>query len=151
MRRADNALSSTALMLLGLAIALYANDFGLGALEEPGAGFMPFLAGGAILLSAAVGLIEAFRSDQADGEPTWGGGGWKPQALVLAMVFAFGVLLEDVGFLLCSFLLVFLSMRFVGGERWRSALGWSFALAVCSYVVFVVWLKVDLPSGLFWL
>lgn len=149
MRRADYALSSAVLMLLGLAIALHARAFGLGALEDPGAGFMPFLAGGAILASAAIGLVEAFRSDKAGGESIWRIAEWEQQVLVLAMVFAYGVLLESIGFLLCSLLLVLLAMRFVGGERWRSALGWSLALSLCSYVVFVVWLKVDLPSGLF--
>lgn len=149
MRPVDSMVSSAALMLLGLAIAFYAPEFELGTLELPGAGFMPCLAGIVVFVSAALGFADAAKDKRRDGEALWRIDSLFQHALILVSIFAYGALLEWGGFLFCSFLLVLGSMRFNSGESWRSSLTWAALLAIGSYVVFVMWLKVDLPRGIF--
>lgn len=149
MRRVDGILSSGVLFLLGAAIAWYAPTFDLGTPEAPGPGFMPFLSGLAICAAALVGIVEAVRSGSAEAESPWHDGGLGKHAFLLGLVCVQAALLERIGFLACAFLLVFAAMRAVGGESWRSSALWASLLATASYVVFVVWLKVDLPRGIF--
>ncbi|MCL4182197.1 MAG: tripartite tricarboxylate transporter TctB family protein [Burkholderiaceae bacterium] len=149
MRRVDGILSSGVLLLLGAAIAWYAPTFDLGTLETPGPGFMPFLAGLIICAAALVGIVEALRSGCAEAGSPWHDEGLGKHAFLLGLVCVQAALLERIGFLACAFLLVFASMRVVGKESWRSSALWAVLLSAGSYVVFVMWLNVDLPRGIF--
>lgn len=149
MRALDDVVSSSVLFLFGLAIALYAPTFDLGTLDTPGPGFMPFLAAVVICVSAVVGFIEALRTRGNDGDSLWRFNRLGQHGLVLAMIFTYGAFLERAGFIVCSFLLVFASMHLTFQERWRSSALWAALIAMGSYLLFVVGLRVDLPRGIF--
>ncbi len=148
MRILDSAIASIALMLFGLAVAVYAREFDLGELDQPGSGFMPALAGAVIFFSAAVGLAQALRSHPPrDTSPVWQGGKFTPHAVVLAMVFMFGALIERVGFLTVSLLLVISAMRVFGRESWLISIAWAIGITLFSYLLLGVALKLELPRG----
>ena len=149
MRALDDMVSSCVLFLFGLAIALYAPAFDLGTLDTPGPGFMPLLAALVICVSAVAGFIEALRTGRNDGDSLWQFKRLGQHGLVLALIFAYGALLNRAGFIVCSFLLIFASMHFTFRERWRSSALWAALMAMGSYVLFVVGLRVDLPRGIF--
>lgn len=150
MRTVDSLAGSLALVLLGVAIAIYAREFDLGTFAQPGAGFMPALAGLVIAGSAAVGIFEAIRGHghAPQGEALWNLPTLWQHALVLAIVSAFGALLETVGFVLCAVVLIVVAARVLGREPWRDSLVWAVVLTAASYVLFAVLLKVELPRGL---
>lgn len=150
MRIVDSLAASLALVILGVAIAIYAREFDLGTFAQPGAGFMPAVAGLVIAGCAAVGIFEAIRGHghAPHGEALWRLATLWQQVLVLAIVFAFGALLEPVGFVPCAVVLIVVAARVLGRESWRNSLVWAAVLTAASYVLFAVLLKVELPRGL---
>ena len=66
----------------------------------------------------------------------------------LVALFAFGIALEYVGYLLSTFLFMFFIARLMEPKGWRTTALLALLTAVLSYVLFVVLLEVQLPKGL---
>ena len=67
-------------------------------------------------------------------------------ALLLVLA-AYTFLLDFLGYLICTFLLVLFMLRATDPQRWTVALSMALLTAVGSYVVFAIWLSVPLPRG----
>lgn len=63
-------------------------------------------------------------------------------AMVLATLF-----LNQLGYLLISFLLMTTLLRILGVKRWMLNLALSFLTGMVCYFLFVHWLKIPLPKG----
>jgi hypothetical protein len=57
--------------------------------------------------------------------------------------------MEPLGFLISTFLLMFLLFKITAPGKFISPLASSAAVVFLSYFIFFVWLKVPLPKG-FW-
>jgi putative tricarboxylic transport membrane protein len=66
--------------------------------------------------------------------------------LIGLLVYALG--LEPLGFLLATFALLLFFFTALQRQRWPVAVGGSLATALLTYLVFKVWLGVNLPGGL---
>ena len=64
------------------------------------------------------------------------------------MLLLYGVLMNTLGFIVCSLLLMLITVRYVGSQTWRGAIVVSIISSVGSYVLFEVWLSVPLPRGI---
>lgn len=62
---------------------------------------------------------------------------------------AYAFLLEKAGFVVSTFLLLFVLFKAVEHQGWRLAVGGSLAVAIASYAIFDRWLMLQLPKG-FW-
>ena len=118
----------------------------LGTIRNPGEGFFPWWTSVVIVLLALVLLTQALTSrpsanQQAPGRIA------KVTALLLVLA-AYTFLLDSLGYLLCTFLLVLFMLRATDTQRWPVALSMALLTAVGSYVVFAIWLSVPLPRGL---
>lgn len=148
MRRRDLA---TALFLFGFGLlaALEARTLSLGTPARPGPGFFPFYLGVLLCLIALVLILRA----------VWGANGgrmgeappserprWGKVLFTLAALLAYALVLETLGFLLTTTLLMLFLFRTVERQRWAVALGGSIATALCAYALFH-WLGVQLPSA----
>jgi hypothetical protein len=56
--------------------------------------------------------------------------------------------LERLGFLLATFVLLLFFFTALQRQHWLVALGGSVATSLATYLVFKVWLGVNLPAGL---
>lgn len=74
---------------------------------------------------------------------------WRKIIAVLAALIVYGVVLDRLGFLLSSFLLFIYLARIGGAPRWPSLIMIAGAVAVSSFVLFDLWLKITLPRGIF--
>jgi len=73
---------------------------------------------------------------------------WKKLIGVLTVMFLYALFLEILGFLVSTFLLlVFLFRAGMESQRWSVAIGGSAIASFCSYAVFELWLKTQLPRG----
>ena len=65
---------------------------------------------------------------------------------------AYALLLEKLGFLITAFLFLFVLFSAFDSRRWFFALGVSLLTISITYTLFVLVLRVELPSGLlrFW-
>ena len=114
----------------------------LGTFKEPGSGMLSFF-GGLALCALSVALI--YR-------------GWgvretqKPHSLrvVLALIslFAYALLLDTLGFIVATFLLVGILLRLGQPRPWWVLVGVSALSTFLAYLIFGVFLHVYFPRGL---
>jgi len=146
----NDQVSSGIWFLVSLIICLAALQYKIGTLSSPGSGFLPFLSGMAIGLFAAIGFIQAtLRKKRGE---IWlsflKGLRWEKALIILASLFAYGLLLGFLGFFLCTLLFIAFLLRAVVPQRWSLVVGGSVAIAVASYIVFDVLLKAQMPKGI---
>jgi len=142
--------SSLFWLVVAIGIVLLSMRYGVGTLHEPGPGFITFFAG-AIL--AFLSLLLFFSSIREKEKATglwelWAGLDVKKVLYVLGLLVAYTVLLRPGGFILCTFILLFLLFRVKGSYRIWTTLLVSFFVTGVSYLVFQVWLQVQLPKGI---
>ncbi len=122
----------------------------LGSWRDPGAGFLPLWSG---ILLALLSLIDYGQSrrkeDSPSEEPGVSGPRLKNLLWVVAALFGYSIFLEILGFLLTTFLLLLILLRAGEPQKWTVALGGSVTASLLSYVLFEVWLKTQLPKGIF--
>jgi putative tricarboxylic transport membrane protein len=136
---------ATLALALGAAAIFESAKLPLGTVRNPGEGFFPWWTSVVIVLLALVLVTQAltFRpsaSQQAPGRIA------KVTALLLVLA-AYTFLLDSLGYLLCTFLLVLFMLRATDAQRWPVALSMALLTALGSYVVFAIWLSVPLPRG----
>lgn len=159
--KAPDLVVSALLVALGAAFAGgAASGFPLmGEGGRIGSGFMPFVAG--VLLAvfgAMVGGEALLRrrpegAGEVEGEP--GGEGDEEEGSRYTVGVVFGLtllavlLIPVIGFLLSFGLLVFALVRFVEGGGWLLGVGMGVGSAVVTWLVFVLFLGIPLPMGIF--
>jgi putative tricarboxylic transport membrane protein len=74
---------------------------------------------------------------------------WKSLLVILGVLFGYALFLDFLGFLVSTFLLLVMLFRLVEPQRWVVAIGGSALASIASYIVFEVWLKTQLPKGIF--
>lgn len=138
--------------LLAVYVSIESYRIGLGTLFHAEAGLFPFILGVVLgVLSAIcfftrkIPLGEAFRKT---GEIVKG---WKIRnsLLVIVMLLGYALLVEKLGFLLCTFGLVFSLFTIAEPKKIRIALVTATFSTLISYVIFQIVLKAHLPRGAF--
>ena len=149
MRNPDR-LSSLVLFAGGVMTALWSLKYGFGSLSEPGVGFITFFAGAILALLSLLHFFASFREKEksADLRELWAGLDVKKVIYVLVLLVAYAVLLRPVGFPLCTFFLMVLLFRVKGSSGIWTTVFVSFFVTAVSYLVFQVWLQVQLPRGI---
>jgi putative tricarboxylic transport membrane protein len=150
MRRYDLG-SALFLVLLGLAGAVEARRLALGTLGRPGPGFFPFYLGLALCFVALTLVLRAARGGKGkSGERPEAGERlqWWKVVATLAALFLYAVVLESLGFVVTTALLIFFLFRVIERHSWAVSVGGSILTAGFSYALFKWWLGVQLPAGL---
>ncbi|HSR11354.1 MAG TPA: tripartite tricarboxylate transporter TctB family protein [Thermodesulfobacteriota bacterium] len=135
-------------LLVGVIICEESWRINLGQFRNPGPGFLPF-GTGLILAGLALSVMARnFRAEEGKEKRFWADSKrWPKVFLTLACVFVYAVVLEKLGFLLTTFLVMGFMFRVIEPQRWRTVLAGAFLSAVVAYVVFCMWLQVELPAG----
>jgi putative tricarboxylic transport membrane protein len=117
----------------------------LGTLRNPGPGFLPLMMAS---LLVAFSLFVFVRGLVEPGK-VLRGVQWRSQAVLVVSVLLYGLLLGFAGFLLSTFVLMFVvfGLFFEGMRRWPKVLFYAAATAVIGWLVFSVALKVPFPRG----
>lgn len=148
MRRHD-LLSSIIFFCIGLFIVFYAPQFGIGSLSTPGTGFTPFLTGLIICGFATTIFLQALLGKSGRVEKIWAGIKLKKRVLSVLMLIAYAFLLEPLGFIIDSFLLILFLTRYMGSQSWKRSFLCAGLSSILSYLLFETWLKAQLPRGIF--
>jgi len=136
-------------LLLSFYFAVESYRLGLSMAHRPGPGFFPFIATLGIGLIAAWRLIAlARRGAPDDSAEARMGGELGLVACVIAGIVAYAVLLDTLGFLVCTFLLVAFYLKVIAARRWLVSLSFAATVALASHLFFDVLLKAELPRGL---
>jgi len=149
MRNPDQT-SSLFWLLIGIGITLGSLKYGFGSLHEPGAGFITFFAGAILSLLSIALFLSSLRS----GEPRKGLRIlWEDLEVgkvfyVLGFLVIYTLVLNHLGFLVSTFLLLSFLFRVKATYRLPKVIIMSFLITAASYLLFEVWLKVPLPKGI---
>ena len=136
-------------LLLSFYLSIESYRLGLSTANRPGPGFFPFIAAITIGLIAAFRLVNSIRISAPDDHSELGLAGEARLVLyVIAGMTAYAFLLDFVGFLLCTFLLVAFYLKIIAARRWLVTLSFAAAVALTSHLFFDVLLKAELPRGL---
>jgi putative tricarboxylic transport membrane protein len=138
---------SAAWLLLAFYFAAAATKLGLGAGGRPGPGFFPFGSACLIGIIALFRLLNAHRTKPSAILVT-SANEWRKIACVIFGMLVFGLLLESLGFALCTFLLMAFYLAIVAAQNWRVSLGFAFAVAILSHLFFDTLLHAQLPRGI---
>ena len=134
-------------LLLSIYVAYTSYQLGLGGGGRPGAGFFPFgtaLAIGVIALLRLIGV----NQDAAETKIAMTKDEWKKIIYVVAGMLAYALLLDPLGFALCTFLLLAFYLKFVAAQPWRLSFGFAVVSALGAHIFFDVLLRAQLPRGL---
>jgi len=136
-------------LMLSFFLSIQSYRLGLSTVNRPGPGFFPFIATIGIGLIAAFRLINNIRKRPPDNHSESGIAGEARLVLcVIAGMTAFAFLLDLLGFLFCTFLLVAFYLKVIAARRWLVTISFAVAVALASHFFFDVLLKADLPRGL---
>ena len=144
-------IGSILMILVGIYVATGAIRLGVGSVSKPGAGFI-FLWLAIILAALAVidlvTTVIANNKKNTIRKPLWKGFRWGKVILVLAGVGVYAIVLDILGFILSTFLVLFFLFKVVEPVKWRDAIIGSLLTIAVVYAVFGIWLKVPFPSGI---
>lgn len=147
--RRHNLISSTLLFFVGLFTVVLAPQYDLGTVSAPGAGLMPFLSGSFMCIFSIVTFLKAFLHKSGERKRIWANIKFCKLIFVLFVLLAYTLLIETVGFLICTFFLIVLLLRFVDPQSWPLSLVGGGLTSILSYLLFETWLKSQLPRGIF--
>jgi putative tricarboxylic transport membrane protein len=124
----------------------------LGQMKDgvPGPGFLSLLAGIAlILLSLSVLISALFPKEKAvSSSISPDPGSLKRLLFALVAMFAYGLVMNILGYLLTTFIFMLFMSRLIEPKGWRTALIMALVTSVLTYIIFVVLMEVQLPRGL---
>lgn len=139
-------------LVVGIAFALGARNYNMGTGARMGPGYFPFMLGVVLAVLGAIEIVKALIIGKNDGDKI-GKWAWRPIVFVLGANLAFGVLLGGLpkfkvpamGLILGIYALTMIAS--LAGEKFklRDVLILATALAVGSYLAFIVLLKLQIP------
>ena len=145
----SNIAVAAALLALAGYIFLAAASLPFGTMRVPQTAFFPRT------LAVLLGIMSLILLARAlAGREALGGGekietqGWIRIVVTLMTLAGFALVLERLGFLLTTFLLMISLLRAIEAQKWRKVVVVALATALISYAIFSWLLGVPLPAGL---
>ena len=137
-------------LLVSIYIAVESSRLDLGNWHTPGPGYFSFGAAlllGVMSLSVLVkALLKSPKGETLAVAPEEVH--WQNVVLVLASMFFYVLLLNSVGFVLCTFLLLVFFLLGVSRQRFLTAILIASLVTIGSYIVFDILLDAQLPKGI---
>ena len=137
-------------VVLGIASALGSWRLELGTFKSPGAGLVPFLISVILIILSIIVVITSHEIRRSFQEVLniWSGVDIKKIVLVLVYLLGYAFCLEKIGYITTTLIFFLILLKTVGSLKWRVVIITSVLAVSLSYVIFVVFLKVQLPSGI---
>ncbi len=148
MKRLDRW-SSLVWAALAVGIVMESLRLNLGQWGQPGPGLHPFLTGLVMGILSLVVFIQSFLNNGTkERKGWWKGVRWGKVLFMISALIVYTFLMDVLGFVIATFLLVAALLKIIEPQGWAISLGGGAVMAVALYVVFAVWLQVYLPQGL---
>ena len=132
-------------LVLGGVVCGFSVSIDLGNLVKPGPGFIPFLGGLVLMVLSMALLVRVMKSREWE---KWAMKiRWGKTVAILFSLWAFGFLLERIGFAFITFLFIVFSMRAIKPQSWMKVLAVSLLTTAASYLLFETFLQSQLPKS----
>jgi putative tricarboxylic transport membrane protein len=140
---------SLSLALMGTAIAFGGVKLGLGKVSMPGPGFFPLVAGLALTVFAGIVLWDTMRkSRKAEIAGNWRNVRWRHILLTFFSLLAYSNLIEALGFIVSTVLVLMVLFRSYESEKWLFTILKSVLTSTVFYVFFEKIFQLNLPQGI---
>ena len=144
---------TSSLVWLGFAIFICVEAFRLplGSVHDPGPGFLPLMVGILLAGLSVICFLQAREGPSAEAKGSWySAERWKSLVWIVLALLVYAVVLGSLGFLTSTFLLLVVLFRFgTEPQKWAWAVGGSVIASLSCYAVFELWLRTQLPKGIF--
>ena len=142
-----------ALLVFSLVMGWFAHGLGLGSISRPAPGFFPFWISIGLTATSLHLMIQSIREGTADELPAafetvFSLTGFRRVVIVMVGTALFGLLLEDLGFLLTTFIFMAFCWLAVDRQPYLRGLLISAAVSGASFLLFAKVLNVHFPRGL---
>jgi hypothetical protein len=137
-------------LAISIFVCVEAARIGIGSFRYQGPGFLPFWSGVVLsIFSIILVLTNTLKKlVKRDIKDLWKGMSWGKVIFVVIPLVAYAFLLSTVGYLIATFGLIILLFGIVGKTRfWIKAVA-GIITVLATYIVFYVWLEVQLPKGI---
>jgi putative tricarboxylic transport membrane protein len=132
-------------MALSSLIAIRSYHLGIGSVSDPGPGFIFFYTALFIDLMAIFLLLGSLM-ERAEETRAFDNVHWSKVLLPFAYILLYALLLEKIGFITSTFLLMLLLLKTIEAKRWAVAIFAGLAMSLGTYTMFELWLHVRLPK-----
>jgi hypothetical protein len=134
--------------LLSIFFSIESWRMGLGSFRAPGPGFLTFGVSLIIaLLVIVLALKESGRKTVGKADPFFKGKKVGNILFGFGLLFAYPLLLDKLGFILCTMLFIGCCLRVIGKKKWSVVSVTSIGVAIFAYFLFNVWLSIQFPQG----
>ena len=144
-----NEASSLFWLVFGVVGAYFSIALGLGSLTHIGPGFIPFWSGVFLVVLSLSTFLEARRATSEDMMKgiagLWTGSNWAKPALVVSILLVYVLTYTYVGFVISTAIFLFVVLRVVDPVKTWVALIVATAGSFFAFVLFDLWLQVQLP------
>ncbi len=143
---------TSSLFWLLVSIFVFAESIriGVGAVQNPGMGFMTFGASGILgVLSLVLFFQASLRREDVPHKPLFTGRMWRRVLFVLLALTIYARVMPILGYLISSFLLMSLLFWVLERKRIGFVLLYALLATLFTHLVFSKWLNCQFPHGLF--
>lgn len=148
--KSRDIISSLFWLSIGIGICYGGYTLDLGTLNDPGPGFMFFWVGIIMLVLSASILIRAMKEAPVPGElkkVLWTEIRWTKIISVLGALLLYAYILDSLGFILCTILLLIFLFKVVEPQTWPKAILGAVISTLAAYGLFHFFLGSQLPKG----
>ena len=139
-------------IVMGIAFAWGASNYNIGDASRMGPGYFPLLLGTALALIGVLVTIKSLLVKTADGDKI-GAWAWRPLCYIIGANVVFGILLTGLrsfdvpafGLIVAIYALTFIASMAQANWKFGRTLILATALAIGSYLVFVMALALQFP------
>jgi putative tricarboxylic transport membrane protein len=151
MNKKLDTLASLVLILFGLVFCYASINVGLGKIHAPGSGLIPFGTGALLILFALGTILERQLTVEASvvetKEPLFSGKRWGVVLSVLVSLFVYALVLNILGFILTTFVILAFLFKVSENSSWKTALSTSALTTASTYFLFNHLLQCNFPEG----
>jgi putative tricarboxylic transport membrane protein len=138
-------------LVLSIFICAISLRLGFGTFQTPGPGFLLFWSGVVLgILAVLLWLIDyAGKKERNKTLDLWRGLNWNKVILVFLALLVYALLLPTIGYLIMTFCLLVFLFSIIERSRWWVRAVFALITVTATYLIFYLWLEVQLPRGIF--
>jgi putative tricarboxylic transport membrane protein len=143
----------SSLVCAGIGLLFFVGSFKYGDIRGgvPNAGLFPFLAGCLLMILSLTAFFSAMTAKEEGKRETFfpQANSLKKLLILMSSLIAYEFSLALLGFIITTFLFMMFLLRFIEPQKWTMVVSASILTTAFSYIIFQLFLKVQLPHGIF--
>lgn len=146
-----NIITSIIFLALSATALIEASRLPIGSIRAPQMGFFPLILAIALTISSLflIGQNLAEKKDEGKNPFILRSGSWKRIVLTVGALFAFVLFVGILGYRASTFLFIAFLLRVIEPQKWWLVITVALLSSELTHLVFVVFLMIPLPTGIF--